>query len=184
MPEKAVLISIQPKWVYHILNGEKTVEVRKTRPGMPVPFKVYVYHTLPKSGDWNEKAGKIVGEFTCDEIYRYARIGTTGSPRTYYKRVDSDFFTHDIDYSTMCLSPNEFAAYGSGKELYGWHISNLKIYDTPKKLSEFRLCYPCQSCKHKDTYHCIFHCDGKRTVEKAPQSYLYVEELDADIQEE
>ena len=29
---KSVLISIQPKWVEKIASGEKTIEVRKTRP--------------------------------------------------------------------------------------------------------------------------------------------------------
>lgn len=29
---KAVLISIRPKWCEKIVNGKKTIEVRKTRP--------------------------------------------------------------------------------------------------------------------------------------------------------
>ena len=45
---KAVLISIRPKWVEKIVNGEKTIEVRKTRPKMNTPFKCYIYCTLPK----------------------------------------------------------------------------------------------------------------------------------------
>ena len=45
---KAVLISIRPKWCEKIVNGEKTIEVRKTRPKLETPFKVYVYCTLPK----------------------------------------------------------------------------------------------------------------------------------------
>lgn len=35
---KAVLISIRPEWVSKILTGEKTLEVRKTRPNMETPF--------------------------------------------------------------------------------------------------------------------------------------------------
>ena len=42
---KAVLISIQPKWVEKIANGEKTIEVRKTRPNLQTPFKCYIYCT-------------------------------------------------------------------------------------------------------------------------------------------
>ena len=42
---KAVLISIRPEWVKKILAGEKTLEVRKTRPNMETPFKVYIYCT-------------------------------------------------------------------------------------------------------------------------------------------
>ena len=36
---KAVLISIQPKWCELILRGEKTIEVRKTKPKLALPFK-------------------------------------------------------------------------------------------------------------------------------------------------
>ena len=40
---KAVLISIRPKWCEKIANGNKTIEVRKTRPKMDTPFKCYIY---------------------------------------------------------------------------------------------------------------------------------------------
>lgn len=36
---KAVMISIRPKWCEKIANGEKTIEVRKTRPKLETPFK-------------------------------------------------------------------------------------------------------------------------------------------------
>lgn len=35
---KSVLISIRPEWVEKILSGEKTLEVRKTRPKLETPF--------------------------------------------------------------------------------------------------------------------------------------------------
>ncbi len=135
---KSVLISIQPKWTELILEGSKTIEVRKTRPSIGTPFKVYIYHTLPKSGDWNDRAGRVVAEFICDYIERYVRVGTSGSLRTYYRKVEpGTFLAKDIDYKAMCLTPNEFADYGNGKILYGWHTSNLKIYDKPKGISSF-----------------------------------------------
>lgn len=42
---KAVLISIHPEWCSKIASGEKAIEVRKTRPKLPPPFKVYIYCT-------------------------------------------------------------------------------------------------------------------------------------------
>ena len=42
---KAVLISIQPKWGELIASGKKTVEIRKTKPKLETPFKVYIYCT-------------------------------------------------------------------------------------------------------------------------------------------
>lgn len=43
---RAVLVSIRPKWCEKIINGEKTVEARKTRPKLQTPFKCYIYCTL------------------------------------------------------------------------------------------------------------------------------------------
>ena len=45
---KAVLISVQPKWVEKIASGKKTIEVRKTAPKGEVPFKCYIYVTKGK----------------------------------------------------------------------------------------------------------------------------------------
>lgn len=73
---KAVLISIQPDWCKKILSGEKTVEVRKTRPKLETPFKVYIYctktaegwlRTIPVQG-WQRMDGFVIGEFTCYKI--------------------------------------------------------------------------------------------------------------------
>lgn len=47
---KAVLISIRPEWCEKIINGKKTVEVRKTRPKMDTPFKCYIYCTKDGRG--------------------------------------------------------------------------------------------------------------------------------------
>jgi hypothetical protein len=38
----AVLISIRPKWCEKIASGEKTIEVRKTKPKLLTPFKCYI----------------------------------------------------------------------------------------------------------------------------------------------
>lgn len=130
---KAVLISIQPKWCEFIASGEKTVEVRKSKPKLETPFKVYIYCTKDEpmyySGEkfWCTKAGdfgngKVIGEFVCDEII-----------------VDERGENADI-----------LRFYGNlNKTLYGWRISDLVIYDKPKELSEFRRpcdgnCYDCR----------------------------------------
>ena len=72
---KAVLMSIRPQWCELIASGKKTIEVRKTRPKLETPFKVYIYCT--KTGfvpgeKYGFKAwasmGKVMGEFICDGI--------------------------------------------------------------------------------------------------------------------
>ena len=109
---KAVLISIRPKWCEKIISGEKTIEVRKTRPKMDTPFKCYIY----KCGN-----GKVVGEFLCDQIININGAG----------RIPSDAAR------PTCLEPAELHQYLGAATGFGWHISNLRIYDHPRDLWEF-----------------------------------------------
>lgn len=164
---KEVLISVQPKWCELIANGTKTVEVRKTKPKLNTPFKCYIYQTV--GGRTNtvdileNNLGKVIGEFMCDNIYPI--------------RYEMDGFADFIDCKTSCLEPRDFIVYGKGKPLYGWHTSNLKIYDEPKELSEFEKpcnhnCFvPCPHYRGKE-YEC-----EKPIITRPPQSWCYVEEV-------
>ena len=174
---KAVLISIQPKFVEKIANGEKTIEVRKTRPNIERPFKCYIYCTkgkpeLPVERKINRELedlcdgyeilywanGKVIGEFVCDKIYAFP-----------YRT--NNCFSHYNTYimENACLTLNETHAYGNGKTLYGWHITDLKIYDKPKELSEFsRTVYLDYSCKIPQY---------TKPLKRPPQSWCYVEGL-------
>lgn len=199
---KSVLISIQPKWCEMIASGEKTIEVRKNRPKLETPFKCYIYCTLPPKtelfthGRIREYANelirlqngkivygygmqlicdtenrpysqdnflcrKVIGEFVCDAI------------------VKDNTFGHDALFNgAACMSETDAEAYSNGLPMYGWHISNLVIYETPKKLSDFkkynRTCYydhlGLATPKCKD-------CKGCR-VDRPPQSWCYVETLE------
>ena len=156
---KAVLISIQPKWVEKIANKEKTIEVRKTAPKQ-VPFKCYIYCTksdkylLDQDSDgtmfcWDKKDhhypfyqeidheemfnGHVIGEFVCDEIIEWQY----NSDHKYYTDYPDDctsYFPYLKCHSEVTgLKCSELEKYGKGKPLYGWHISDLKIYDKPKE---------------------------------------------------
>ena len=176
---KAVLISIRPKWVVKIASGEKTIEVRKTLPKLDTPFKAYIYCTMPDAkdphnilelhgadGKIRKANGKVIGEFTCDRIDRLAP-------------ADEPYGIYDIgdDYVLQtCLENGALWDYGHGTPLYGWHISDLRIYDTPKELSEFKtLCRvdaDCCACPYYN--YTKMDCDG-RVIGRPPQSWCYVE---------
>jgi predicted transcriptional regulator len=176
---KSVLISIQPKWCEFIASGKKTVEVRKTKPKLEVPFKCYIYCTKDntfaektlRGFDNNGKAiyfkankGKVIGEFVCDKI---DYIGWISNPakldwKNYYDK-------------NSCLTSSQLYDYSNGGCYYEWHISDLVIYDKPKELSEFK-----KPCNHKndcctcDRYDYIGHrCYDEIT--RPPQSWCYVE---------
>lgn len=188
---KAVLISIRPEWCELIANGKKTIEVRKTKPKIETPFKCYIYCTACKSfysigcirygedelyripngkikygtsvelmgydddeyGPDNFLNRKVIGEFVCDEIMSGRNLG------------EGEFslpWGEDED----CLSDDEIEAYGkNASNLYGWHISDLVIYDEPKELSEFK------------SWVEPFTWDFPEPITKAPQSWRYVEEV-------
>lgn len=133
----AVLISIRPRWCQKIVDGEKTIEVRKNRPKLEAPFKCYIYETQ----GWVEKdgimvfrlGGRVIGEFTCDRIYKLE----TRSPGGSYSVAGEDKPTTNRVARESCLGLADMHRYLQSKTGYGWHISELKIYDAPKELSEF-----------------------------------------------
>lgn len=167
---KSVLISIQPKWCELIANGKKTIEVRKTKPKLPTPFKCYIYCTqggdnlysvngavqkpneihldLKQNSVVDELNGKVIGEFMCDSIAKgNSQLGS-------------------------CLSMQEISDYANGKEVYGWHISHLVIYDKPKELWDF--------CHYKkfDWWDYGHHTNKPQwelcSLTRPPQSWCYV----------
>lgn len=205
---KAVLISIKPKWCELIVNGNKTIEVRKTKPKLETPFKVYIYSTKPKNkndlGLCLDKgmfgtlkkvgllykrnyetakhlnmqilSGKVIGEFVCKGF-------ETLDEKALLDGMD-EISDSRIEYYS-CVSVDELLSYKGNKPfVYGWHISDLVIYDWPRALCLFN--HPhykdcdieCGKCKYGfPTEELSFEdyiCD--RALQRAPQSWCYVEE--------
>lgn len=176
---KEVLISIRPEWCAKIANGEKTFEVRKTKPNINSPFKCYIYCTanapwlvygdVLKNGYvaeeytvtrgrskkdaekiWGVMNGKVIGEFMCDFIEPY-----------WFMPGDNGIEEFE-DVQLACLSAEEIIQYGKGRQLEFWHISDLVIYDEPKSVGEFNHC--------GENYH------FNPPITRPPQSWCYVEE--------
>ncbi len=183
---KSVLISIRPKWVEKIANGEKTIEVRKTAPKCKEPFKCYIYCTKDKY-EWLYRVdnngygkpqswhGKVIGEFICDWIKKITpHCDIDGFVNQYIHGYPAILGDND------CLSFNDMKAYLGNKKGYDWHISDLKIYDKPKELREF--CIPCKTncedCKEPLFYDCWREKGRVKVVTRPPQSWCYVEALE------
>ena len=154
-----VLISIRPEWCDKIISGEKTIEVRKTRPKIDTPFRCYIYETKGKTNvPWMDEdghmifkgQGMVIGQFICDSITRF------GVPYpAYHEKLDQDI------KQQSCLSYMNLHDYAGHRDLYGWHISELNIYDEPKELKQFQI---------PTTF-------PARRIRQAPQSWIYVEEI-------
>lgn len=191
---KSILMSNHPEWCVKIFNKTKRIEVRKTRPKLTPPFKVYVYMTATKErfplweyvtayqdskGDMVNGSQKVIGEFVCDKIIELPC--ETTQPNWLKEKT--------------CLSDSQYMNYLGHKNGYGWHITEPKLYDTPKKLSDFRKpCVDkyeyCQGCKHglvilspdeeeyalyHGGYYDTFDTVCLNTVSRPPQSWCYVE---------
>lgn len=167
---KEVLISIRPKWCELIASGEKTVEVRKTKPKLEPPFKVYIYCTIGDGAKGDRlvpsgiACGKVIGEFVCDRICYVRNYGSC---------VDI------YDFIASCLSAYELIKYATDKNgnvvyPYGWHISGLVIYEKPKELSEF---YKVGYRETRDgVYGWTTEEEKSWQIKRPPQSWCYVEE--------
>ena len=205
---KSVLISIKPKWCELIVSGKKTVEVRKTKPKLETPFKVYIYCTkqgkqffhggigekecLFKNPDTekikfdyafelmcckneytkdNFLSGKVIGEFVCNKIEDYSKFEYDYN--ALLRHIALWAGTKDYFFLDSYL--------GGEKCCYGWHISNLVIYDKPRELSEFkRDCDGnCQTCKNAvwrtNGWACEPYIVGCLPIKRPPQSWCYVE---------
>lgn len=202
---KAVMLSIRPKWCKKIASGEKTIEVRKTKPKLETPFKCYIYCSkakkrlicILKDGDenygeiyhgkpvfikqdegsvcdmWGNRQ-KVIGEFTCDRIYKIDKDSTdflfkAGGLSVYKQAAEEKCGLR------VAMTDDELHGYLGHCQGYGWHISDLRIYDAPRELSEFERPYECNECDAKWATECnACHEEGK--IKRPPQSWCYVEE--------
>ena len=175
---KSVLISIRPRWIDLISRGEKTIEVRKSRPKLNPPFKCYIYCTKAQNpvlvalqnledspyvmtcgtgtrrypvedASWARLLnGTVCGEFTCDAILPIT-VFVNGSIQNW------NFWS----LNEACISYEDMADYiGHGKNGYGWRIADLKIYDEPKELGSF--IRPSSGCCNEGK------CDGCKYLER------------------
>ena len=184
------MLSIRPKWVEKIASGEKTIEVRKTKPKLETPFKAYLYVTAgnlsyrcPTGMICHCNGGRaVIGEFVCNKVDWITRIGFSGSPVPSRYSICSHsnmnvLPINDLLYAARLTYP-ELADYLAGGEGYGWHISDLLIYDHPRELTEFRRPCPndlyCEACAMYSNNGGICN-NGALPLRRPPQSWCYVE---------
>lgn len=202
-----ILISIQPSPCELITSGIKTIELRKTRPKRKTPFKVYIYETKSSDTIFAGKPrkpvhlsfgrGMIIGEFVCNKVENIEiRHFTVFGHENRYTAVGEN-----PDYQWLkksCLSYDEVVKYGKLAPLYGWHISDLVIYDKPRELSEFYVegdcdCMNCKKCAWFDRgngYNVESDCNlaykgvelhkSLKPITRPPQSWCYVESENSD----
>lgn len=160
---KVVLRSIKPYWLYLIIIGKKRIEVGKSFPKADDWSRDVVlycskdmksFNRIPeKDREWMQKyLGKVACRFVCDDII-----------------IDEKGENSDILRFYGNLTHEELLSYGKNKTLYGWHITDLVVYDEPRELSEFETCN-CSYVMNEDGYPIPSH-----HIKSPPQSWCYVE---------
>ena len=182
----SLLASLKPYYYYLIGEGIKKIEVRKTYPkadhwDRAVSFYMSKdeksFAKIPKEfqDKYRKHFGKVGLKFVCDKVYEAKWVRDFEYGNWYW----------DIRYNPQddCLTPMELAKYiGDNEIYYGWHISDLVIYDKPKELGEFKKAgFMTEEQWLYNLYpntHCHYEAWAKRfDIAKPPQSYMLVEEL-------
>jgi len=133
-----IVLSIHPKYAEAIIDGRKTIEIRKTTPShLKIHDKIYLYATAPVK--------TVIGY--C-EYYR--ETGVAGAPLTWHLKES-------------CLTEQEFTAYSKYGSVRVWELCNPVKYRFPKPLSSFGIKTPPQSFVYVEK--CAF-CDGIRPSSK------------------
>ena len=193
MTNRAILISIKPRHDKNILNGIKTLEIRKKFPKDYVGW-VYIYCT--KSGDKlyaygldDEKKsynigcgtdllnGKVVARFWCDKVEEI---------KYHFGYYDMGEWTESYILENACLTAEELDNYlQASKEydekkiskVYGYaiHINDLEIFDKPKEISEFlvfsHIVDGVDAHNQPKQFKILKH------ITRPPQSWCYIENI-------
>lgn len=192
---KAIMISISPQYVEKILNGEKTIEIRKTMPKCELPCKVYIYCTMGKNTivyverkgekDWYGNIAKNTMIVTRPKYdYMNYTNETLGKVIAEFMLNKVDTLERDLNdwlpknrydvsnelLKNINLNQEQLWNYGQSKILYAWYIDDLKIYDKPKELSEFSSIL--KRMKGKESRF------SSHLLQRPPMNWCYVEELE------
>lgn len=188
---KSVLRSVKPFWFYLICEGIKKAEIGKSEPkSEDFDGVVYLYCTkdmksfrrIPEAFQkkYKKYLGTVGARFICNQIESF----TTDYRRDDEQNARIEMLSR-VSFSELCEYEHNAHC------LCAWHISQLTVYEEPKRLSSFL--NPCKEydnpsprCGDCEYYHsesndCVgfyeeCRCDGLKLIKRPPQSWCYVKE--------
>lgn len=180
------MISIKSQWVEKILNGEKTIEIRKTMPKCELPCKVYIYCTngYMLYDIRNENYLKVERKCTLD----YARKSNkylSGTPPMLNRKVVAEFTLNKVEKIKFDC-PCSFSSFNMG---FGFTENRYNIDVTKTCLTESQLYdYLGEPFEIQGEYHQTFefsgyawHIDNLKIYDKPKElSEFYIETIDDD----
>lgn len=159
---EAILMSIKPQHATNILNGKKTIEIRKRFPkdyagwvyiyctkgkGLyettNATTKTKTYSTTPEPPIYGfgyklehlSSSGKVVARFWCDNVEEIHCSSYGLETSEHWYRTQEMNEKELLEKS--CLTFEELDQYLCWNNGYAIHITKLEIFDKPKEISEF-----------------------------------------------
>lgn len=191
VPFKAYIYVTRPKKFYRcgaVSTSDELLWLANGKVEMGDSFKFWA-----DGDEYQCLNGCIIGEFICDRIDRIQKRGIDNNFDYCYLSLNEwgndDIATEITDIKKSCIPKADLNKYGANVQcLYAWYISDLKIYDKPKELSEFKT-PPCEKpdcggCKYRvvintpETYEIDCFAVNGREITRPPQSYMFVEEVE------
>lgn len=134
---KTVMMPIKAIHARRIFRGEKTLEIRKSRPMAVGEYRVLLYISKEKGKEKDlhpfalKYGGKIAGEF----IVR----------NSYPMRKDEYGEYPEADVLHACMTQDTVHAYARGRQLYGLCVEEPKLYREPRELESYGIQRPPQN---------------------------------------
>lgn len=146
---KYILYTVSPYTFYLICEGIKTTLLQKIIPksyNWAYELELYCsadlksFNMIPDKykSKYTNYLGKIGAHVICDTIRKYDYISNVLSyaDDCSLYNVDTYFITKN-ECKSICMTMDEIRAYGKKKPIYGWHIKNVQLYNTPYDLSNY-----------------------------------------------
>lgn len=135
-----IMISIRPKWCELIKSGQKTAEIRKTRPAdaeNKAFYRVYIYQT---------GGGGVIGSFILRNFkYIQAAVHPDGTRHLYNVLGLQHCVDDEVLFNYLYRETGRGDPYPGG---WAWLIEDLVIFDKPMNLEQFGLKRPPQSWQY------------------------------------
>lgn len=144
----------------------------------------------------NILSGKVIGEFVCDKVIQVkndSKYSTVLGGFDIRWNIDTEKTgLTDEQLNAYCGEPIDFVHTDNVStaifKAWALHISQLKIYDTPRELGEFKAIKRCKDwryfdmcsdvCGYAENNQCHNGIITKRVI-RPPQSWMYVQELNS-----
>lgn len=198
METKGIVISIQPQWVALEINKIKKLEIRKKfcykwalkQIKENGGFYIYIYATKKGSltiyHSWsktlagyvkkyikhnNNVAGSVIGRFWCTKVEEL------------YSGEDGGYYTDSIQEDDKveklsCLDTGDIEEYLNGSIGYAIHIGDIELFDVSRDIKSFKhtkVYHKREECPYGNPCVTCFSCEQVVNLEKAPQSWCFVE---------